>query len=298
MRSLLQRPAVLLAFITVSIVWGTTFFAIRIGVEHIPPFLMAGLRQLTAGLILLIYCVIRGIRFPKPKQWIQLAIPGILMIALGNGLVSWGETTVNSGLAAILSAMTPVWVLLITLLFAPGERVHPLRVTGVFIGFAGIVVLFYPELTEPLFIDQVPGLVAIALANMSWAAGTVYVSRHQTDASPLMAAGSQMLIAGAVLLMASAFTERDLPVAFTREATLSLVYLIIFGSVITYAAFLFLLKNLSATGSSAYAYINTIVAVFLGWLFLDEPLNSFIALGATITLIGVYFVRRTYPKKS
>ncbi|MES2628352.1 MAG: EamA family transporter [Bacteroidota bacterium] len=278
------------AFALVSFFWGTTYLGIRIGVRSIPPFWLAGLRQTAAGLLVIVYCLFRGTKLPAWKEYSKTIVPGLLMIAAGNGLVTWAEQNIESGLAAILCSMNPVWVMLLTWIFVQKETFDRKLIMGVALGFVGILVIFSNSLsdfTDPRYIS---GIIAIVLANIGWAAGTLYVSKVKTGLSPVYAAGWQMFTAGLVLAAISFITEKPFETEYTTEGVLALVYLTIFGSIVAYGAFLYVLKHLSATKASAYAYINTVVAVLLGWMWLGEQITLNIILGTLITIYGIYLV--------
>ena len=279
-----------IAFALVSFFWGTTYLGIRIGVETIPPFWLAGLRQTSAGLLIIVYGLIIGFRFPAWKEYRKTIIPALLMIATGNGLVTWAEQHINSGLTAILCSMNPVWVMLISFVFLRNEALHWKAITGILLGFVGILVIFSNSLTDFTNPGYLLGIVGIILANIGWAAGTVYVSKVNTSIPPVFAAGWQMFTAGIVLLGISLICEKPFETHYTLEGLGALLYLTLFGSIVAYGAFLYMLKHLTPTIASAYAYINTVVAVLLGWLWLKEQITSNMALGTVITIYGIYLV--------
>ncbi len=285
-----------IAFALVSFFWGTTYLAIRIGVETIPPFWMAGLRQTSAGFLVIAYGLFNGYKLPAWREFGKIIIPALLMITTGNGLVTWAEQHINSGLTAILCAMNPVWVMLLAMAFFKQEVLHWKLVTGILLGFVGIVVIFSNNLADFTNPDYLMGIAGIVIANIGWAAGTIYVSRVNTKMPPVFAAGWQMFIAGLVLTGISFITEKPFETQYTFEGVGALVYLTIFGSIVAYGAFLYMLKHLPPTSASAYAYINTVVAVGLGWLWLDEPVTLNMALGTLITIYGIYLVNRNKSK--
>lgn len=278
------------AFALVSFFWGTTYLGIRIGVETMPPFWMAGLRQTSAGFLIILYGLIVGYKLPAWKEYRKTIIPALLMIATGNGLVTWAEQHINSGLTAILCSMTPVWVMLISFVVMRKESLHWKVITGICLGFVGILVIFSNSLSDFANPEYALGIIAIVLANVGWAAGTVYVSKVKTDIPPVFAAGWQMFTAGIVLLAISFIREKPFETNYTFEGVGALIYLTVFGSIVAYGAFLYMLKHLSATIASAYAYINTVVAVVLGWLWLNESITLNMAIGTVVTIYGIYLV--------
>lgn len=287
-----------IAFALVSFFWGTTYLGIRIGVdEKIPPFWLAGLRQSAAGLIVVLYSLIRGEKFPVGKDFPKLIIPGLLMIACGNGLVTWAEQYINSGLTAILCSMNPVWVMILSFTFLRNEAMSKSLVIGIALGFVGILVIFSDSLGDFANPKYLLGIFGIVLANIGWASGTIFVSRYKSSVSPVAASGWQMLIAGLVLASVSFTVENPLETVYTFRGVAALLYLTIFGSVVAYGAFLYVLNHMSPTKSSAYSYINTVVAVILGWLWLDEKITLNIVIGAAITIYGIYLVNsKRYSK--
>lgn len=285
-----------LAFALVSFFWGTTYLGIRIGVETMPPFWMAGLRQSSAGLLVIIYCLLKGEGFPSLKDFPKLVIPGLLMIATGNGLVTLAEKEIESGLAAILCSMNPVWVMILTFIFARSEKFDKSVIVGIVLGFIGILVIFIDDLSLFANPKYLVGILLIVTANIGWAAGTLYVSKVKTNVSSVGSAGWQMFTAGVVLTLISFAIESPFETQYTVEGVSALIYLSLFGSIVAYAAFLYVLKHMSATKASAYSYINTVVAVLLGWLWLDEKITTNILAGTAITIGGIYLVNRSKSK--
>lgn len=283
-------------FALVSFIWGTTYLGIRIGVETMPPFWMAAIRQSSAGLILVIYCMIRGQKFPPLNQFVRLAVPGLLMITTGNGLVTWAEQYINSGLAAILCSMNPVWVMVIGWAALRKEKLDKNLVIGIFMGFLGILVIFMNNLGDFTDPKYALGILGIVLANIGWASGTLYISYVKPNISPVFAAGWQMLIAGLALFLLSFIFEKPFETKYTTEGIWALVYLSLIGSLVAYGAFVFMLTHLSPTKSSAYSYINTVVAVILGWWWFREPLTINIIIGTLITIAGIYIVNANKGK--
>ncbi len=281
-----------IAFALVSFFWGTTYLAIRIGVHSMPPFWMAGIRQLVAGLIMVGYCVAKGQTLPKWNQFGRLIIPGILMIAIGNGLVTWSEQYVNSGLTAILCAMNPVWVVVLSVALIRKEPIAKNVILGILLGFVGVLVIFMKDLITISDVRYVSGVIGIIIANLGWAAGTLYVSKYRSYVSAIQSAGWQMLIAGAIMVAISFMFESPLTTKYTVQGLVALIYLIVFGSIVAFGAFLYMLKELPAAQSSAYSYINTVVAVALGWLLLGEGITANMVIGVCIAICGVYLVNQ------
>jgi drug/metabolite transporter (DMT)-like permease len=281
-----------IAFAVVSVVWGTTFYAIRVGLESMPPFLMAAVRQSTAGVVLVSYFLLKGHRLPPLNEYKRFAIIGTFMFLLGNGLVSWGMMYVPTGLAAIVCALTPVWMVIINSFGKQREFVNYKVIIGFILCLVAQVLIFKDkglELSNPLYAI---GLVFIFIANIAWAFGSIYAKRTHSTAHPMLASGFQMLFGGILLSLVGFATSEAGRFHINQNGALSLVYLILLGSLLSYGSFMYMLKRLPAAVVSTYAYINTVVAVVLGWLFLSETLNFNMLLGVLFTLAGVWIISK------
>jgi drug/metabolite transporter (DMT)-like permease len=296
-----------LAWVIVCIVWGTTYLAIRIALESIPPMLMAAMRWIAAGAILIGWLKWHGERLPAPRAWPALTVLGILLLGFGNGGVVWAEQTLASGLTAVLVATVPFWMVGIeAAVSAAGgrnrtnarsdERVRVHQLIGLVFGFAGIVMLVWPEIrvgeSRRAFLA---GLVSTQIAGLGWAAGSTYARRRgRTEAQEenvLATAAFEMLFGGLALLVAGLALSETSRLAFTARTTLALAHLIVFGAVAGFTAYAYALKHLPVATVSLYAYINPIIAVVLGILILREPFSIRMAIAAAITLAGVALVR-------
>lgn len=288
-----------LAFAGVAFFWGTTFLAIRIGVMHMPPFLMAGSRHFIAGILLCSYFLIRGYGFPNKQALKQFTINGILMLVLGNGLVTWAEKYISSGLAALVCTLTPLSIIAMNHRFGKAkEHLKSWGKVGLIICLIAQVIIFrdhIAELSNPLYLG---GLIAIIIAISAWGLGSVYNKNNQSGLHPLYGAGLQMLSAGFILLVFGFSIGEANSYVYTHESTLAILYLIIFGSIIGYGCYMYVLKQLPATVVSTYAYINTLVAVVLGWLILEEKMNVSIGVAALLTITGVWLVTYNLKKEN
>ncbi len=281
-----------LAFAAVSIFWGTTFLAISIGVKSFPPLLMAAFRHTTAGILLLSYFLLSGYKLPNIKSLKTYGLNGLLMLAGGNGIISWGMQYVGSGLTALICALTPVWIVIINRATGNMEKLHPLAVLGFVICLAGQFFLFKDKIAlfqDPMFIW---GIIAVVASNFFWALGTIYSKNHKTNEHPLFASALQMIPGGALLFIASFIRGEMHNINPQPEAIWSLIYLIIFGSILAYGSYMYVIKQLPATIVSTYAYINTLVAILLGWLWLNEGLDSSTVVAVVLTIIGVFLVSK------
>ncbi|MBP6427359.1 MAG: EamA family transporter [Bacteroidia bacterium] len=285
-----------LAYAAVAIFWGTTFFAIRVGVETFPPFLMAGFRHSIGGILICLYFYLKGYKLPPKKDLKVFAINGLLMLAFGNGLVTWAEQYVNSGLAALICSLTPIWIIAVNSVSGQKEKLNYIIGLGILLCLFGQFLLFKDNIKDFADPNYAIGIVSILIANIAWAVGTVYSKNHRSETSPLFGAGLQMVCGGIILDLVGTARGEWSNLHPSSEAVWALVYLILFGSIIAYGAYMYVLKLLPATIISTYAYINTVVAVFLGWLWLNEPLNMLVWTAVVLTIAGVYLVNKSYSK--
>lgn len=282
----------------ICIVWGTTYLVLRVGVESVPPFLFTGLRQVIAGLLLGgAVMMFLGNSLPDFRTLSRHAIVGFFMISIGNGAVGWGEMYVSSSIAAIICSLMPLWIILINLAYGKGDKIDGQILFGVLLGFVGLMLIFGDGLSDFTNSDYTAGIIVIFLATISWAGGTIYLRTFKKNGTPLLDAALQMFFGGVFLLIASSLTEDADTARWHGESLFALFYLIIFGSVIAYGAYSYVLTKLPTPVVSLYAYINPVVAVLLGWLILDEKLNVPILAGCVIIIAGVYIVNTGYRKQ-
>lgn len=299
-----ERQLAIFAWIVVCIVWGTTYLAIRISLESLPVALLAGLRWGAAGLIMTAMLPFIGEKLPPVSAWRSVAIAGFLMAVIGNGGVVWAEQYVASGLAAVVVAMVPFWVVMIEALLPSGERLTRQTLGGLAVGFVGIVVLVWPQLFNGGREGQqfLLGVISLLLACLGWAMGTAYTKRTSTNASPFGAAALQMLFSGAMLIAIGTVTGEWSRLAFTTRTVSAMVYLVLVGSIVGYSSYVYALKYLPVSTVSLYAYVNPVIAVILGTLFLSEPFSIRIVLASILVFAGIAIVRATprttAPEKS
>ena len=284
------------AWILICIVWGTTYLAIRVCLETIPPFLMGGIRYVIAGALLAAGLAIRGERLPRPPAWTSLAILGFFMIGVGNGGVVWAEQTVTSGLTAVLVAMSPFWMVGIDAIVPPRVPLTGRRILGLLIGFAGIVMLVWPEIQLGGGRSFLVGVMSAQIACVGWAIGSAYSRRRghgaAKDENVLATAAFQMLFGGVCLLVAALVTREMSHLTFTLRTASALAYLIVAGAIAGFTAYAYALKHLPVAMVSTYAYINPVIAVILGTLILREPFNVRMMLAAGVVLAGILLVRQ------
>ena len=281
-----------LAYAAVAFFWGTTYFAIRIGVQSFPPLLMAGFRHSLGGVLICSYFLLRGYKIPSMHDLKVFAINGFLMLSIGNGMISWAEIYVSSGLAALICSLTPVWIVIINSVTGKKEKITGMIVLGFTVCLAGQLLIFKDNIKDLAEANYALGIVAIVISNMAWASGTIYSKHHHSEVHPLFRAGLQMLFGGAVLDIAGTLKGEWTQLHPSADAIWALAYLIIFGSIISYGAYMYLLKKLPAAIVSASSYINTLVAVLLGWLILNEKLNFILGIAMLLTITGVWLVSK------
>lgn len=288
-----------LALAAVCLIWGTTYLALRIAVLHFPPFLFSAIRQTIAGLILAgSVLAFMKIKFPSKQHLIRQAIGGFFLMTLGNGLVAWGEVHIPSSIAAIICSLMPLMVILINLSINRDEKPNLPIAIGVALGLVGIVMIFGEHLNEFSTPGYTLGIISIFGAVISWAAGSIWIKKHNADSNPFLNAGLQMLFGGLFMLPASLVFDDLSNVSWSPEAGWSMLYLIVFGSIIAYACYSYALRKLPMTIVSMYAYINPLVAVLLGWLILDEQLTVRMGIAIVITVAGIYIVNRGYQLRT
>ena len=282
----------------ICLIWGTTFLVMRIGVMHFPPFLFAAIRQLTAGVLLTGFLlIVKREQFPSWNVLRIQAFRGFLMITCGNGLVSWAEVFVPSGLAAIICSTMPVLVILINLTINRTELPNWLIGLGVATGLSGILLVFSEYLGDFANPNYRMGIILIFVATLTWAIGSILTKRKNYDTSPFLSAGIQMFFGGLFCLPFSLAFDDLNHVVWSSEVVYGLAYLIIFGSVMAFSMYAYTLSHLPITIASLYSYINPLVAVVLGWLVLDEKLNMKIGAAFLITVTGIYLVNYGYQQQ-
>ncbi len=282
-----ERGAAMAAFVTVCIVWGTTYLAIRVAVETIPPMMLTAMRFTVAGIIMTSIAVIRGERIPRDLATLgNLALVGFLMVGIGNLAVVWAEQWVPSGLAALFVATAPFWMALLELFRSGGERHSPRGVIGMLIGFAGVAMLVTPTGAGGSYdMHFVAGALVMQLGSLAWQVGSMRGKYHLKDVPLLPSASLQMLFGGIIVGAAGIAAGEPARLHFTPRTFVALAYLTIFGSIIAYSAYVFALAHMPTSKSSLYAYVNPVIAVIAGWLILNEQL-TWISIVAMIVILG------------
>ena len=288
------RSLAYFAFITVCIVWGTTYLAIHVALETVPVLLVAGLRWMFAGVVMSALMIATGRGLPKPRLWAPLALLGFLMNIVGNGFVVYAQQYVASGLTAVLIATTPFWSATVERLLPNGERFSTRSLIGLSLGFTGIVILVWPEMTSGGAGGGkfVLGVIAIQLACIGWVIGTSFAKRHELGDNPFQSTALQMVFSGIMLLGAATAHGDWAQLTFTPRTLSAMLYLSIAGSLIAYSAYIYAIQHLPLQLVSLYAYINPMIAVALGTLLLNEPLSARIIVAAVLVFAGTWIVGR------
>lgn len=291
------------ALIALYIVWGSTYLAIRFAVETIPPFLHSGIRFLISGAILLIWRRMAGDPAPTKRQWISTAIVGTALLLGGNGLVGWAEQRVPSGIAALMVSMSPMWLVLFEALRPGGVKPSWRGIVGLLIGFAGVFLLIGPENFSGTSATQFDtlGTIALLVASLLWSIGSIYSRGADMPKSSLQSTGMEM-IAGSVALFIVSVGSGELNgfqlASVSMRSWLGLTYLIFIGSLVGFVSYGWLLHNAPISLMSTYAYVNPVVAVFLGGILASEPITPRILLAATIIIGSVIFINTGRSPKS
>lgn len=283
----------ILAFAAVYIIWGSTYLAIRFAIETIPPFLMAGVRFLTAGVILFAFTYKKNKEPITGSHLKSTAIIGILLLLGGNGGVVWAEQFVPSGLTALLISTVPIWVVLITWTIPKEKNVSLKNVIGVILGFIGLFILVSPESIFKGESVHLIGAITLVGAALSWSIGSVYTKRAVLPKNSLTGTSLEMIFGGISLVIASLISgewNNFNPAAVSMRSFTAVLYLIVMGSLIAFSAYIWLLEKAGPAKATTYAYVNPIVAVFLGWLLAGEALNPRIIFSAFIIVTAVVII--------
>jgi drug/metabolite transporter (DMT)-like permease len=280
------------AWLAVCIFWGTTYLAIRIGVEHLPPMLFAGTRWIIAGIIFLIILRIRGENLPSKNDLIHITIVGISLIGVANGLVVTGEQFIGSGLSALLLTTIPFWVVGMESVIPSGPKINSIILSGLMVGLAGVALIFKGDWSNLLNSNYLLGVLCMLGAVISWSFGTVYSKYKKIKVHPLMGASVQMLIGGIAQTILGLILGETSQISFHPAGLMSFFYLIFFGSILGYGSYIYAIEHLPLSLVATYAYINPVIALFLGWFVLNEMMNLTIALAAVIIIFGVIIVKQ------
>jgi drug/metabolite transporter (DMT)-like permease len=296
-----ERAEIALAFAAVYVIWGSTYLAIRFAIETMPPLLMAGVRFLIAGTLLYAWVRLRGTPAPRRDEWRSTTIVGGLMLLGGNGAVCWAEQRVPSGIAALLVALVPIWMVLLEWRRRGGTRPDARTVAGLALGLGGLAVLVGPEeILGGGHVDHM-GAIVLAFGTLSWAAGSLYSRHAHLPAAPMLATAMEMLGGGVLLVVAAAargeLAQVDIAAISLRSA-LAVGYLVVFGSLVAFTAYIWLLRVTTPARVSTYAYVNPVVAMLLGWALAGEALAPRTLLAAAVIITAVGLITWSRVKRS
>jgi drug/metabolite transporter (DMT)-like permease len=289
-----------LALFITSVVWGTTWVASKIGVSEIPALQMAYIRQLVAGICFVVFFMLyKKFRLPTAKQFRWIIVMAILMFVFANGLSTWSLKFIPTGLSALIGALYPLSVVIIERVFYKSKRMTILTFLGLFLGITGVGIVFYENAFNSNGLSFGIGLTLSVIAMLSWSFGTIFITRNKANIDPYYGTGWQMLISAFILMIIAEATQPTVHLnEISLKAWMVILYLVIFGSIISFVAFIYSMKKLPAAVSSLYAYINPLVAMVTAAIVLDEKLTINILWGALVTLIGVFLVNYSIKKSS
>jgi len=288
---------IILAFAAVYVIWGTTYLFIRLAIETIPPFFLAGFRFIAAGTLIYFFLRVRGSPPPLRVHWRSAVIAGALMLGGGSGLVHWSEQTVPIGITALVIATVPLWITFFDWLVFRTGRPDKRTITGLVLGFVGIILLLGPDQLSGTAAFSLKALLILLLSPILWSLGSLYSRQADLPENTFMASGMEMLTGGAVMFIAGLLTgeaERLDLATISALSWLSTLYLLFFGSIIAFTAYVYLLKTVSASKAATYSYVNPVIAVFLGWLILSEPFTP-VMIVAMVIIIGAVFLITSAP---
>ena len=288
-----RRLHVVIAFALVYVLWGSTYLAIRISVDHLTPLLMGALRFIAAGLLMLGYRALCGHRISVPRHdLVRLAIIGILLLVTANVVLGWAETYIPTGLAALFIAVTPLWFLILERMSHSTDRLSPRGLAGIILGVLGVAILLWPDISGHANFGarQLFGSILVLFSSVSWAAGSILTKRWHMSVDPYTASGWQMLFAG-LISGALALLIGDLHRATWAASSLwAIVYLIFAGSLVGYTAYVWLLKNAPIAKVATYAYVNPIIALILGCTLHGEKMDGYMLAGSVVVIVSVILV--------
>ncbi|RXR21416.1 drug/metabolite-transporting permease [Flavobacterium amnicola] len=285
----------MLALIWISFFWGTTWLASKEGVKHMPALQLAAIRQFLGAVFYISFFLFKKTPWPKGKQWKTILILSVLNFVLSNGLSTWGVKYISSGLGAIIGAIFPLWIVVIS--FFNGERLSKLALVGLLTCFGGVCVVFSDYLTDFFKPDFQFGILLSVIATITWAFGSLYTKKKAASFNPYFSLGLQMLISSILLFAYTGATGTSVAITqIPAQAWWAIGYLVVFGSITTFIAFIYALQHLPTEISSIYAYINPIIAVILGAFIFNEPLTFTLIVGVLVVLLGIYLVNKAIKR--
>jgi drug/metabolite transporter (DMT)-like permease len=295
-----QRSRIIVAFALLYVLWGSTYLAMRIIVRDMPPYVAGATRYLIAGPLMLGVLALTGRSVSLSLQDLRrLLVISVLLLSMGNIGVLWGEEYVSSGLASLIVALVPIWVVIIEAWFFRAGRMTAKGFLGLGLGIAGLLVLLWPRITSGSHLGRLEllGSGILAVASFFWALGSVFSHRYSLSVDVFVSAAWQMTLAGAVNAMIALIFGQFSKTHWTAHALSAIAYLVVFGSWIGYSCYIYLLEHVPTPKVATYAYVNPIVAVFLGWIILREQVDLFMLLGTAIIIASVWLVNSSKLKQ-
>ena len=296
------RVKLLLAFLTIYIIWGTTYLAMRFAVDTIPPFTVAGWRFLFAGIVLLVILVIRGETLPTLVQWRSAGLIGCLLMLGGNGLVMWAVQEIPTGVCAVIVATMPLWMTTFDRLLYRGPKIGLWQGIGLFLGLLGTVLLVSPfESSQDQMSFHLPSMIAIIAAPIFWSLGSLHSRVVNLPDNIFMATAAEMICGGLAIIGISIALGEPSQMDWSNVSYQSLLatgYLSIFGSIIALSSYMWLLKNVDASRVSTYTYINPVIAILLGWAVLQEAITLRSSVASLVIVAAVFLIVRQKAKQA
>jgi drug/metabolite transporter (DMT)-like permease len=288
------RPKALLALAAVCFLWGTTWVASKEGTRHIPALQLAGMRQLAAGILYVCFFLYKRAPLPRGREWRPILLLSFLNFVMSNGLSTWGVKYISAGLGSIMGAIFPLWLVVIGF-FTQKEKMPRAAIAGLLLGFVGVCIIFYDHLQDFLIPDFRFGIMLSLVATWTWAFATLYTKQQAARFNPYFSLGIQMLLSGLLLTAFTQATGWSIPLAsIPTRAWMVMGYLVFFGSVLSFIAYLYALQHLPTEQASIYAYVNPVVALLCGALLFDERITLYILVGGAVTLLGVWLVNKAF----
>ena len=282
-----------LALLALCFLWGTTYLAIRIGVKSFPPFLFSGIRYMISGLAILLWFYFKKeVIWPTLKELKRIIVTGLFIFVGGNLFLVLAEQSVTSGMAALVNSSFPIWIVLITRIWNPEERISTISLIGILVGFVGQWLIFYEQLYLLSNGAYFLGFVLLIVGLINGALGSVYMKKFPVKINSVLNAGLQMMICGSVTTILGLLIGEGKKITFEPTGWHALFYLVVAGSILGYSLFVYAMDRLPATIVSVYAYINPIVAIWLGLVILNEPISTKTVIAIGITLVGVFIVNK------
>jgi drug/metabolite transporter (DMT)-like permease len=288
------RPKALLALAAVCFLWGTTWVASKEGTRHIPALQLAGMRQLAAGILYVCFFLYKRAPLPRGREWRPILLLSFLNFVMSNGLSTWGVKYISAGLGSIMGAIFPLWLVVIGF-FTQKEKMPRAAIAGLLLGFVGVCIIFYDHLQDFLIPDFRFGIMLSLVATWTWAFATLYTKQQAARFNPYFSLGIQMLLSGLLLTAFTQATGWSIPLdSIPTRAWMVMGYLVFFGSVLSFIAYLYALQHLPTEQASIYAYVNPVVALLCGALLFDERITLYILVGGAVTLLGVWLVNKAF----